>query len=505
VPIAIGAGLITLGAVAACRWVRVDSDLVSYFREGSIIRTRMEDLHESLSGILTFYLVVETDDPDRVKSPEVLRQIDALQAFVASRASVDNTVSVADYVKTMHREMNGGETSFWAIPDDRDLIAQYLLMLDGQDLAKYVDYDYSTANVLIRHDRSSSWDLRALLREIDEWVAAHMPRSVRVRYTGESILINNAADSMAWNLVTGLGYTVGVVAVVNGLLFLSVKAGFLSLIPNVLPVAWALGVMGLLGIPLNAGTAMLAAIAVGIAVDDTVHYMCRNNWELNKHNDQERAMFATVSAEGLAIITTSIALAGGFAVLGFSNFVPTAHLGLMSAVVFLVALTTDLTLTPVLMVTTRLVTLWHVVALRMDHDLVETAPLFRGMRQWEARKVVLLGSLETAASGEYVLRTGEVGGDLFMVVTGRLRVVAPDGKSVLAYLDPGEVFGEMGFVDRQRRSADVVAETDAEVLRMDEAALDRVRRRFPFTGLKLLQNVAQILSARLRAKAALSR
>ena len=496
----VGMTLLSVVGAAGMLTLRVDSDLISYFREGSVIRSRMQQLHDRLAGILVFYLVIETDEEDAIKDPELLEQIAGLQEFVNRQDGIDTTVSVVDYVTTMHREMNAGDPGFAVVPDDRNLVAQYLLMLDGNDLAKYVDYGYATANILVRHNLSSSWALHALFRRIEDYVAAHFSPDVRVRYTGESVLINNASDSMARNLVVGLSYTVTIVAVINGILFLSVKAALLSLIPNIVPVIWVLAIMGILGVPLNAGTAMLAAIAVGIAVDDTVHYMCRNNVELNQHHDQRTAMFKTLEAEGGAIATTSLALAGGFGVLAFSNFVPTAQLGAMSAVVFILALAVDLTITPILMMRTRLVTLWHIVSLKMNMDLVKTAPLFRNMSPWEARKVVLLGILESLETGAHAIRRGEMGGEMFMVVTGRLHVsVARDGRDqVVATLKPGDVFGEMALVDSHERSADVVAESPAEVLRLDAPSLDRLRRRFPFTGVKLFQNLARILSERLR-------
>jgi len=161
----------------------------------------------------------------------------------------------------------------------------------------------------------------------------------------------------------------------------------------------------------------------------------------------------------------------------------------------------ELMLTPILMYSTRLVTRWDLIQTRMDPAVVRTAPLLQGLTRWEARKVVLLGRLDTVAAGAYVVRKGDRGTEMYMVVSGRVRVsdrLADGTEKVLAQLAPGAVFGEMALVSQEPRSAWVVAETPAEVLRLDLEAFERIRRRFPYTGAKLFRNLARVLALRLR-------
>lgn len=502
VPIVVGTVALVAGSLFGWYFLKVNTDFISYFPERSFIRQRTLDLHRALAGAVNFYVVVETGRPDGVKEPALLERIAGLQDYLAGTGKVDKTVSVADYVRKMHREMHNGDPALERIPDSANLVAQYLLVLDGKDLVKYVDADYSTANIVVRHNVTSSWELSALLTGLEAHVARTFPEGVRVRTTGEGILINHAADFMAINEVTSFSSTFVIIGLLHSLLFMSLKAGFLSLIPNVIPILLNFGLMGLLDIPLNTGTALIATIAIGIAVDDTVHHMVRYSRELNEHHDQTTAMFNTMKAQGQPILYISLALAGGFLVLIFSNFVPTFYFGVLSAVVMLVAAATELVITPILMHSTRLVTLWDIMLLKMSPELVRTAPLLQNLSRWEARKVVLLGRLQALAAGERLIRRGETGTELYMVVTGRVRVVAhgPDGApQPLAVLGPGQVFGEMGPLEGVPRSADVAAEEPAEVLALDYAALERIRRRFPFTGAKLFLNLARILSGRLRA------
>ena len=501
VPILIGTALLMAISLVGVTRLRVNTDLVTFFPRESPVRMRIDEFQRSLGGAFAFYVVVDTGREDGIKDPVLLRKIVALQDFLAGTGKVDKTVSVADYIRQLHREINGGDRAFEVIPDTSDQIAQYLLLLEGKELTKYLDFNASAANVVVRHNLSGSGDLSPLLKELHGFIGRTFPPNVQVRYTGETILYNNAADYMAVNEVTSFGVTFVVIGLIHALLFMSLKAGFLSLIPNVVPIVWVFGLMGLAGVPLNTATAMVATIAVGIAVDDTVHHMITLNRQLNEHHDQQVAMVNTMKSQGRPIIYVSLALAAGFLVSVVSPLVPAAHFGLFAALVMIVAMVAELVLTPILMYSVRLVTLWDLVLLRMRPEVVRAAPLLAGLSRWEARKVVLLGRLQQLGAGQLAIRKGDAGTEMYMLVSGRARVfdTSVDGhEKTLAVLQPGAVFGEMGLLTQETRSANVVAEVPSEVLRLDFQALERIRRRFPYTGAKLFRNLARLLSDRLR-------
>ncbi len=498
--------LLVWGAIAAVSLVgwftlRVNTDLLSYFPERSVIRQRAADLHRSLSGGLAFSIVVDTGRDDGIKDPSVLRRIAGLQEFLAATGRVDKTVSVADYVRKMHREMHGGDPAFEVVPDTAEQVAQYLLMLEGRELEKFVDFKAAAANIVVRHHLTGSGDLSDLRRDIERHVAGGFPAALSVRVTGEEILFNNASDYMAINELTSFAGTFVIIGLIHAFLFMSLKAGGLSLVPNIVPMLTLYGVMGLLGIPLNTGTAMIATMGIGIAVDDTVHHMVTYSRQLKRHHDQRLAMVDTLRSEGRPIIYVSLALIAGFLTLIASNFVATVYFGVLAAFVMLVAVVAELTLAPILMYSTQLVTVWDMLMLRMSRDLVRHAPLFQGLSRWEARKVVLLGGLREYAPGEFVVRKGESGAEMYMVVSGRLRVfdsLPGGGERPLTVLGPGAIFGEIALLTKDVRSASVVAEEPAALLRLDAEALERIRKRFPYTAAKLFRNIARMLGERLR-------
>ncbi len=498
-PILVAAAVLTGASLVGWYNLRVNTDFISYFPESSFIRQRTADLHRAMAGAVNFFIVVDTGQEDGIKDPALLRKIAALQEFLAGTGQVDKTVSVTDYLRKMHREMNGGDPAFEVIPDSREQVAQYLLTLDAKELAKYIDFKAAAANIVVRHNITSSWELSALLARVETHVKATFPAGVSVRPSGETILINNAADFMAINELTSFSSTFVIIGLIHALLFFSLRAGLLSLIPNVVPILFNFGLMGILGIPLNTGTALIATIAIGIAVDDTVHHMVTYSRQLRLHHDQKIAMINTMRSQGRPIIYVSLALTGGFLVLIFSNFVPTMHFGTLSAFVMLVAMVGELVLTPLMMQSARLVTLWDLIALKFDRDL-RTLPLFRDFSLWEIRKIVILGALHEYTAGQYILRMGERGTEMYMIVAGGVRVttVGPDGaEQTVGRLKPGMVFGEVGAVGGGPRMANIIAEETTEVLRLDWPVLERVRLRFPYTGAKLFRNVARVLAERL--------
>ncbi len=499
---AISAVFAALAAASMWGWytLKVDTDFVSYFPKSSPIRQRMHDVDQSLAGASAFFLVVETGRENGVADPATLKRIASLQQFIETIPGISKTVSIVDYVSQLNATFTGTNSGPRTVPASADVVSQQLLLMDRAQTGRFIDLSASSANIIVRHSLTGSWELGQALRQIDRYVAQNV-HGIQVHAAGQSILTNRAADYMAVNEVTSFAWTLAIIGVVHSLLFMSVKAGLLSLIPNVAPVIYSFGLMGLLGIPLSTGTAMVATIAIGIAVDDTVHNMMTYSRQLNEHRDERTAVLHTLFIQFRPIVFVSMALACGFIVLVFSRFVPTVHLGFLSAFVMIVAMVSELVLTPILLTSTRLVTVWDLMLIRMNPDLVKRAPLFEGLSRWEARKVVLTGMLQSLAAGEHAIRRGDQGQHLYMVVSGRLLVVDSDldgHERTLAIVDAGGVFGETGIVADGYRTFSARAETPSEILQLDFSALERLRKRFPFTAAKVFRNLARILGERLQ-------
>jgi CRP-like cAMP-binding protein len=265
------------------------------------------------------------------------------------------------------------------------------------------------------------------------------------------------------------------------------------------------GAMGWTGVTLNLGTSIIASIAIGIAVEDAIRYLARLSAEIQETHEQDRAIFQTISTVGKPIIYASAALGLGFLTLHFSNFVPIQKFGYLTAITIASAFVNDLVLLPALLATVRIITLWDVLYLKLGRDPHKTIRLFQGLRPFQAKVVVLMGELKTFPREQPIVRKGEVGNEMFVLISGKADVLDPDkgGSSRLVrQLERGDVFGEMALVRHQVRTADVVATEDVEAVALNERFLVRVQRRYPRIGAKIFLNIARILSDRLEQETA---
>jgi CRP-like cAMP-binding protein len=289
---------------------------------------------------------------------------------------------------------------------------------------------------------------------------------------------------------------------VMSLLFLSLKVGFIAMLPNVVPIVIFFGILGWGHVTLNIGTSIIAAIALGIAVDNTIHFMVRFNRELQATYDQEVSLTTALRTIGRPIVYTSAALTAGFLVMRLSEFVPVRDFGSLSAATMLAAMASNLVLLPALLAQTRIVTLWDLLFVKLGKDPHKTIPLFRGLRRAQARIAVLLGTLQAVRAGETAVRQGEMGESMYVIINGRADVVVigSDGQRRLVQrLDRGDVFGEMGLVRRQQRTADIVAVDDLELLAVDQRFLERLQRRYPSIAATVFLNLTRILSDKLES------
>jgi predicted RND superfamily exporter protein len=481
--------------------VKVDNDLLGYFKPSSVIRVRSQILHEKISGSQVIFIRVTSGVEGLFKKAVNLKQIDMIQRFIEGEKAYDKTSSLADYIKLIHREMNDGKEEFYKIPLSSAKISQYLLTLSRDEISRFVTPDFSEVNIMVRHNIGSSHELNETVERLKKFIASNVNPHFKVGFTGENILVNQAADSMASGQVASLSLLLIIIFVIMSILFVNVKAGFLSLIPNFFPIILVFGIMGIFDIPLNVGTAMVAAIAIGIAVDDTIHFMTRYNKEMRILQDQKKAMEICIRSEIIPVMSTSIALSMGFAVVCFSSFVPIVYFGFLSACVMVFALLGDMFITPILLSSTQLITLWDMMALRLRDEVIEQSSFFKNMKARQIKKVVLLGKVLEKKKGEYAIKYGDEGNSMFLILNGTADVIVSDGsgaKKTVAQFKPGNIFGEIAMVSPGPRTADIKASEDLEYLEIDWKGMKRLQMIYPRIAVSLYHNLSVILGERLK-------
>jgi len=483
--------------------VRLDNGIVGLFKKDSSVVRRISEMSQELPGAQTFFIRVEGGYEGLFKDPKNLAEIAAIQEFIKEKDAFDFSVSLVDMIKLIHREMSGGDPASYTLPPTAEKVSQYLLFVDDETLERYVTPDFSEMNILVRHNLNSSHQQKKAIGELKKFIDSTLNTHFKYELTGDSILTLSAVDSIAEGQVKSIILLLLIIFVIMSVMFLNMKAGFLSLIPNVIPVAVNFGLMGIFSIPLNVGTAMVAVIAIGISVDDTIHFMTRYNAEMHKAKDQEQALRVCLKTELQPVFSTSMALALGFIVLTCSNFVAIIHFGILSAIVMLVAFLNDILITPILLSSTRLLTLWDILSLNLRKEVIEQSEFFRGMRMWQVKKIVLLGQIREATCGEHIYREGDRGDSMFLLLEGHVRrygiQVEAQVQTEVAYnqFSPGDIFGHTSMLDGLPRSADVRAETDIKFVEFSRQSLDRLHSLYPHVASHIFRNIARILNDQL--------
>ena len=524
VPIMVAAALLVIPCFLGIARIRADSNFLQFFKKNSPVRRANEVISQKIGGTQNFYVVVHSGKKGGATTFDLLERIKGLQRYLATRPGVDQTVSLVDYCELLDRAIQSGGpgdaallgeeggaspppvspntplTTFWERPEQLKAVMS-IVSGTPKTFSSVVSPDFSTANILVRTRLTSSSDIVRTAEEIRRYAKDHFPPEVVVRPTGSLILLNEATEDIVWGQVKSLGFALVVIFVVLSLMFLSAKVGFLSLLPNLLAILIFFGVMGWTGVALNLGTSIIASIAIGIAVEDAIRYLARLSAEIQATHDQERAIFQTVSTVGKPIIYASTALGLGFLMFLFSNFAPIQKFGFLTAITLAAAFVNDLVLLPALLATTRIITLWDVLSLRLGEDPHKTIGLFEGLRPSQAKIVTLMGELRTFPRGQPIIRQGEVGNEMYVLVKGTADVFINSASAQPQYvrrLKRGDVFGEMGLIRHHERTADVIATEDVEVIAVNERFLSHMQQRYPRIGAKIFLNIAKILSDRLQ-------
>lgn len=479
--------------------LHVTNDPLSYFRGDRPLIQQAEQIQRDLSGTKVFFITLQSEDDRAFLEPRLLHKLEEIQAFMRQQGVFDRSISLADYIALINREFHDGDAKYLEIPARRELIAQYLLFFHRHDLESYISHDLKRATIVVRHNISDSATLNRNINELRDVVDKISGGELKGYVVGENLMINAAAESLMVAQVKSLGILLVVIFLTMSAMFTSLRGGLISLVPSLIPIILMFGVMGLFGIPLNPGTAMVAVIAIGIAIDGTIHLFSRYNELCRRTPNYEEAVERTVREEATPVVATSLALAFGFGILLFSNFTLVAQFGALSAATMLFSIFANLLITPIIMSRIRLVGLHQILALTSQKGVLDHSPLFEGMTDYQVRKAILISELHEFGAGELLIEQGSIGRNMYLILSGEAEVVRRDGDKSkhIASLCPGQVFGEIGFIRETKRTADVRALTPVSVLRFDFEKIRKDLKFFPRIVAKINYNISCILGERL--------
>jgi len=476
----------------------VTNDPLSYFPNRRPLIQQTMQIHEDLAGVKMFYITLEAKEANAFKDPTNLAKLEEIQRFLTKQGVYDRSISLADHLAFVNREFHGSMGAL-VLPPTRQLVSQYLLFFQSNELDSYVNHDFSSANIVVRHHISDSHTLNQYVSELKEVVEGIAGNNMNTYISGENLMINKAAETLLIGQVKALIILLLLVFFIMSAMFTSFKGGAIALIPAVIPIALIFGIMGVLGIPLNPGTAMVAVISIGIAIDGTIHLLARYNELCRRTSDYAGAVRIAVDETAAPLIVSSLALSLGFGILLLSHFTVVAQFGALSAATMLISIVANLLITPLIMSRVRLVGLYQILSMKVDTEVLEHAALFNHMTGYQRRKAVLISELHDFKAGSLLVEQDTQGRNMYLILAGEVEVIRRDGdrQKLLATLRPGAVFGEIGYIRETRRTADVRAKTDVSALRFDYEKMQKDLKFFPNIVAKLNFNISYILGERL--------
>lgn len=288
--------------------------------------------------------------------PDLLHRLDAigneLEGKHYKHAYIGKAFSLTTIVKEINQALHENRSEAYAIPDDRELIAQEFLLFENSgsdDLEDFTDSQFTKARLTIKFPFIDAVYYRPIEKEIGGQFKEKFPEA-EFQLTGMIVLlartITNTISSMIRSYLTALV----VITILMVLLIGRVRIGLLSMIPNLAPILFILGIIGFFDLPMDLFTMMVASIAIGLAVDDTIHFMHNFRRYYESSGDPRRAVFETLNTTGRAMLVTTVVLTLGFFIFGLAMMQNVVRFGLLTGMTLVAALLSDYFLGPALMV-----------------------------------------------------------------------------------------------------------------------------------------------------------
>jgi predicted RND superfamily exporter protein len=350
----VGWGLLTVLALAAIPRIVVDTDYLTYFKEGSRVRRDFAAVNERLIGPVPLYVTLFGRDEGTFREPENLRKIEALQRELDVLPGVSATVSMVEPLRLLNRALERGDPAQERIPDSREEVSDLVFMVPKAELRRFANSNHSAANVLVRTGELGSRAVRTLVERIETVVSRlALEPDLRVEVTGNAVVLNRSADALAGNQLSSIGLASGTVFLLVYAVFRSLRVSVLVMAPNLTPVILFFGMLGAGIAPLSLPTSMIGCVVLGVAVDDTVHMLVTYRRLRERGASPEDAVLLSMRRVGRPMAISALMLVAGFLTITVSGFATIVEFGYLSALTLVICLAADLIMLPALLVRAR--------------------------------------------------------------------------------------------------------------------------------------------------------
>lgn len=333
----------------------IDSNPFSYFKASDPLSKANVYTLEHYGGVGGPELVINSGKQEGIKDPDFLKEVDSFQNWLIEKPYINSVMSVVNILKEMNQALYQGNVEEYKINDQREVIAQELFLYtlglpQGMDINNQVDLEQKNLRLSMLWEVQNSAESLVKIKEIEEEADK---RGLDILVTGKAILFQRMNNYVVNTFFTSISMALVLITIILIFVFKSVKVGLLSLIPNFVPVVFGAALLTILKIPIDIGCAIVASVTLGIAVDDTIHYLAHYNKLVSQGTDKFEALVEVMATTGLALIITSLILVSCFGIFIFANLMPNVHFGVLCAFVISMALVCDLLILPAIILLGR--------------------------------------------------------------------------------------------------------------------------------------------------------
>lgn len=342
--------IIAIAMATGITRIVVDTNMMNYYQDDYPLVVSTNLLNEKLGGALTVDIIFDGD----IKDPAVLAKIEEVQRYMDTLPEVGKTISMVDYLKQMNKAMHADDPTYYAIPESKELVAQYLLLYtisgDPEDFDRVVDYEYQKGHLIGRVNVTGTTEIATVVDEIKAYVAQTFPTGSTPQVesiTGFSVLFKELISLVVKGQIRSLFLSLAAIYLIGALSFRSWIAGIFTIYPISIAMLIVFGMMGYQGIELNITTAMLSSILIGVGVDYTIHFLYHFREEIRLYGySPHEALRVTLTTSGKGIIYNAMSVIVGFCVMMLSTFLPVYFFGWLLTFSIVACLVGALTLLP---------------------------------------------------------------------------------------------------------------------------------------------------------------
>ncbi len=356
-PIAGASLVVIVVSTGLASQLRFSHDILAWLPDDWPVHRATRSIDNDLGGSVSLEVVLDTGVENGLHDRDLLISLETLgddikAASAGTPVSVGAVLSVADLLKEIHRALNENRLEFHRIPENPALIPQEFLLFENSgsdDLEDLVDTQFSIARFSMRVPWRDTLEYPPFIVDVENRFAAAFGADDEVTVTGIMSLLSRTLDAAIRSAARSYVIAFGVITLMMIALIGRIGTGLISMIPNLAPIALALALMQVAGIPLNLFTMLVGSIAIGLAVDDTVHFMHHFHRYLDRTGSVEESVRRTLQTSGRAMLVTSIVLSAGFFIFCLADMKNLIDFGLLTGLTILTALAADFIVAPALM------------------------------------------------------------------------------------------------------------------------------------------------------------